>query len=390
MKSLFRVWVAALMAVFMLGVPFAVAQDADERFVRGSSPGYYFIPAGQVFQDTNSAAIQIHDSSIPDYTAGLQLIFETKIINGNNANITLEARNRQGLVSSSKGVKKLLTRDGQEFGIGELNAGVFITATYTGENFRADFNKRPQFRYAEPVNLSLTGNAYSFTDASIPPIATEPVLIGIKAEATNTGNVTLSVNNSTDYPVYLSNGNQIPAGALEDGEFILCAFTTIGGVGFRALNLRPARDLKGRLVATLDITSQLYIDFQFLEGWQIETGVTELGTENLPADIFFGNEVERVDALITLPNERINGSQLGWFFEVLNGTTVVNSFFKTFGGAATFGGRLTTDNENISFFQQDHSAGNIAGIDADAISVIVAAGVTIPAGYSIKMYITEN
>ena len=248
----------SLMAFALLVVILPTQAQNQGRAIPISTPGYYFVEPDDVMQDSHSAAITLQIDDLPSrtYQSGLQVVFITKVVNGNNANITIQIEK----LGTSLGVEKLLSQSGDEFGIGSLDSGAIITATYDGTDFRADFNPRAQFRYIEPDTLlMLTGDDYSIADTSIPTIATEPVLIGIKAEATNTGNVTLSVNGSQAYAVYLSNGDQIPPGALEEGEFIFCAFTTVGGVGFRAINLRPARSLKGRLVATATLPAAAYV-----------------------------------------------------------------------------------------------------------------------------------
>ena len=389
MIKFFRVWIAAFVAIFMLGLPVAVAQEAEQRFVRGSSPGYFYVPEAGVVQNTSSAAIRLNQDGVGMLRAGMQFVFETKIINGNNANITLEIFDS---IDGSKGVKKLLTREGQEFGIGELDEDVFITATYTpADNFRANFSKRPQFRYVEPANLTLTGNAYSFTDASIPPIATEPVLLGIKAKATNTGNVTLEVNGSTDYPVYLSNGAQIPPGALEDGEFILCAFTNIGGVGFRALNLRPARSLKGQLLATLEVPAGDYTSSGgLLTGWVLEAGVTEIEIIDFPGGGFYGAMV--TDGMIAFPLEQFSESQLGWFIEVDNGTIPVFTELKLFGySSSSFALEIVgTDDPAVQFTMRWPAANTFTGVDRIGLTLNPFSTFTLATPYTFNLYVTEN
>ena len=393
--SMLRFLLAILVVMLTFGSHLTIAQEPEEaiRDVKGESPGYYFIPANEVTQDSQSAAISLDTpirGGLRNYVPGIQVVFETKFVNGNNANITLQI--------DSLAAKKLLSRDGDEFGIGSLDAGITLTATYNGTDFRADFNPRPHFRYIEPDVLMLTGNAYSIADTSIPPVATVPILIGIKAEATNTGNVTLSVNTSTDYPIFLSNGEQIPAGALEEGEFIFCAFTTIGGVGFRAINLRASRSLKGQLLATLDIPSRTYGDgvdslgLENMGGWAVESGVTALGTDDLDAGAEFRNPDPVDDAFLTLPLDRISDSQLGWLVEFLNGTTVVNTVLINFGDTAFQGAIITTMDSDIEFRMRNFVGGLIQGVTAPSISITSGLQMTIPAtdNYSVKVYLTEN
>ena len=116
-------------------------------------------------------------------------------------------------------------------------------------------------------------------------------------------------------------------------------FTTTGGVGFRAINLRPARSLKGVLLATLDLPTGTHADGTFF-AWALESGVTEIGLANLPAGIL-SNDLGMLnaatdDALLTLPLSRVNTSQLGWYVEITNGSTVVYDGLMEFGNV-TFG-----------------------------------------------------
>ena len=111
---------------------------SNQSRVRGSSPGYYYILADQFMQDSNSGAITITLPMILgtpefEYKAGIQLVFETTHLNGNvPGTVTINVNN--------KGVKRLLTRYGEEFKIGELDAGVTLTATYNGTDFHTDLH----------------------------------------------------------------------------------------------------------------------------------------------------------------------------------------------------------------------------------------------------------
>ena len=170
---------------------------------------------------------------------------------------------------------------------------------------------------------------------------------------------------------------------------VLYITATYDGTDFIS-DYTAARSLKGRLVASVDIAQGSYELFQYIEGWTIESGVTEVGTANLPAGVFLGNSVERSNALLTLPTDRLKGSQLGWYFEVLNGTTVVNTFFRNFGTSSALSTSISTDNAGISFFEQNHGSGRFTGITESTMGFIFSPAATIPAGYSIKMYLSEN
>ena len=354
--------------------------------VKGSSPGYYYVPASNVEQDSTSAAITLDIAALSgafSYLPGIQVIFTTLHPNGNNDEITLRIK--------PLGAQRLLTRQGAEFGIGALDSGVTLTATYDGSNFIADYSSPPQFRYIEPTELMLTGNAYSLTDTSIPAVSTVPILFGLKAEATNTGNVTFNVNGGIDYPIFLSNGDLIPAGALLNGEFIFCIFTTIPDVGFRAINLRPARSLKGQLVATLEIPAGTYTSGgDVISGWAIESGITEVEVVDFPGGGFYGTMV--TDGMIAFPKDQFSNSQLGWYLEVDNGTIDVFRELKLFGySSSAFALEIVgTDDADVQFTMRWPAAGTFAGVDKIGLLISPFSNFTIANAYTFNLYVTEN
>ena len=352
--------------------------------------GYYFVEPAQVVQDSQSAAITL---TIPvprgetfEYAKGLQVVFITEKPNGNSGNITIQI--------NSLDVVKLLTRRGVEFGIGELDAGIIITATYDGMNFRSDFDPPPEFRFAMPTDVTLTGNAYSVTDTSLPPVATAPLLLGIKAKATNTGNVTLSLNGSQDYAVYFSNGEQIASGALEDGRTIFCTFTNVGGVGFRAINLHNARTLKGTLVATTTLAAGSYT-VGHRPAWTVESGVTELSTATMPGGRLGGVPDDVPNGLLVLPNDRFSGSQLGWFLEITKGSTPVYTRMELFGFARGSATVVSTSDDVLSFTNAFFTIGYWNRfVDPDINNITIDLGlrsdVVLTEEYVLSIYVTEN
>ena len=300
----------------MAGIP-TIAQT-DPAIVLIDTPGYYFVQPENVTQDGQSAAITLMGLPIPRggfvYKTGLQVVFITEVANGNSGNITLRV--------GTAPVQKLLTARGAEFGIGELDEGIIITATYDGADFRSNFDPPPEFRFAMPTDVTLTGNAYSVMDLSLPPVATAPLLLGIKASATNTGNVTLSINGSQAYAVYFSNGEQIPAGALESGRTIFCNFTNVGGVGFRAINLHAPRTLRGRHIATAtipvgDTTARAG------QAWTLESSA--------PAGITVGDLFGETNSGVFVPVNPLSSAHIGWYIELLKDDVVIDASFQGFG-----------------------------------------------------------
>ena len=158
------------------------------------------------------------------------------------------------------------------------------------------------------------GDAYSVVDSTIPGNGTGiQIVIGLESQSDNVGEVTLSINSSTDYPVLLSDGEPMPAGVFPSGETALLVFNTIRAVGWHASNIRPPRSLKGQLVATLDIADGTYgtaenFGLQYIGGWAVESGVTEVGTDNLDAGVIGGHPDQIDNAFLTLPLQRLSTS----------------------------------------------------------------------------------
>ena len=363
------------------------------QFASPQTSRYHFIPAGDFSQDTESAAISIILDQRPNpvYHEGMQLVFETEVMNVNNANITLKVNSLE--------VKRFLTRDGEEFGIGALDRGVMLTASYNGTDFRADFNPRPQFRYIEPSALTLTGNNYSIADTSIPPVDREPTLFGIKAEGTNTGDVTLSVNGSSKYPVFLSNGDQIPSGKLKDGDFIFLIFRTTGGVeGLRAINLHPSRGSQRQLVATMPVPSGVYASYasptyanSFLSPWTIAMGITGFTLMDIPISAFYGVKAIVTNGALITPALRITDSQTGWLFELHNGSTKVGEVIFSFSGQLSTPTLRASDNTDIGLLVWNVPEALIPNLPSTTFAFTPSKAFTVDANddYKIKLYIQE-
>ena len=215
--------------------------DADE----------YFVLAASVAQTNSNKDITLTISGVTAYAAGQEAIFHTKTGTNDTANCRLQI--------NALGLKRLLKEDGTEFGANELEPGTQIRAIYDGTDFLSDFARRSQTHFLDPADVTMTGDAYSVTDTTIPGTGVGArVIIGLVSEADNTGNVTLSVNGSTAYPVLFSTGSQIPAGAFPNGQLAILAFSNVGTVGWRAVNIRPARGAVGALVATYTVPAANY------------------------------------------------------------------------------------------------------------------------------------
>ena len=379
-----------MLVLFCISV---MAQDNTARNLPISTPGYYYFEPDNVSQHSQNAAITLTFDMLPtrfSYKEGLQVVFKTETINGNNGDINIQI--------NTLGTRNLLAQDGQDFGIGELDMGLMITATYDGTSFISNHRRPREFRFIEVDKLTLTGNAYSVADTSIPPVATAPILIGIKAEATNTGDVTLSVNGSQAYPVYLSDGAQIPSGSLLNGTTIFCTFTNIGGVGFRAINLHPARSLKGMLLATLPLPAGTHVDGTYFP-WQVESGITIVGTADLAANTFINfqghGNIATTDALLTLTLTRVGRpTQLGWYIEIINGSTIVHGGSYSFGEPPlTQSSTTTTDGLTLSLAAFGSNVfGTAVTVPTFAVTTPYGQALIVDAAddYKVRVYISDN
>ena len=310
----FQIILLALTILFSASLP-TIAQNEPRDKI--DVVGYYFVEPPQVAQDPQSAAITLTIAGLPrtfNYEAGLQVVFITEEHNGNNGDINIRI--------NALPFTDLLTRNGEEFDVGQLDAGIIVTATYDGADFRTDYRPRPAFRFISGADLTLTGNAYSVMDTSLPPVVNADLLLGLKAEGINTGDVTLTINSGITYPVLLSNGEQIPSGYLQTGSVIFLSFSNIGGFGFRAINLHPARSLKGQLVASATLSVGDYTDLQRI-AWAVESGVTEVSTTTMPGGRLRGVPDDVPNALLVFPNDRFSTSQLGWFMEITKGAQLL-------------------------------------------------------------------
>ena len=356
----------------------------------GDADEYYVVDANVVTTNSNKD-ITVTIAGFTAYATGTEIIFHSTSLGANGtAGVRLRA--------NALAYEALVKEDGTPFGVNELEPSTQVRAIYDGTNFVADFARRSQFHYLETADVTRVGDAYTVVDTTIPGTGTGiQIVIGLESQSDNVGEVTLSVNSSTDYPVLLSDGEPMPAGVFPAGETALLVFNTIRAVGWHASNIRPPRSLKGQLVATLDIADGTYgtaenFGLQYIGGWAVESGVTEVGTDNLDAGVIGGHPDQIDNAFLTLPLQRLSTSQLGWFIEFLNGTTVVNTAFINFGDAALFGNRINTDNDDIVFTMQTFGGGTISSVPEPSISFISAMIMTIPTtdDYSVKVYVTEN
>ena len=357
--------------------------DEGDKGDKGDADEYFVLPAS-VAQTNANKDITLTITGVTAYTAGQEAIFHTKTGTNDTANCRLQI--------NALGYKNLLKEDGTEFDANELEPMTQIRAIYDGTNFLSDFARRSQTHFLDTANVTMTGDAYSVTDTTIPGTGIgKPIIIGLKSEADNTGNVTLSVNASTAYPVLRSDGEQIPAGAFPNGEVAFLVFSNVGTVGWHAMNIRPPRKLKGVIVATSTIPVASYLRSDYIT-WEIPTGITELSTEPIPAANQPNSDVDLDDGLLLLPDDRFSTSQLGWLIEMTKGTTSVYTRLELFGYTADFtSDEGTTDGVldfSIAFLSA--SLGLFPGITKSVIFFSFGAPVTTTEEYLISIYVVEN
>ena len=346
--------------------------DADE----------YFVLAASVAQTNSNKDITLTITGVTAYAAGQEAIFHTKTGTNGTANARLQI--------NALGYKNLLKEDGTEFDANELEPMTQIRAIYDGTNFLSDFARRSQTYFLDAADVARTGDAYSVTDSTIPGTGIgKPIIIGLKSEADNTGNVTLSVNASTAYPVLRSDGEQIPAGAFPNGDVAFLVFSNVGTVGWHAMNIRPPRKLKGVLVATSTIPVGTYENGDIAE-WTLASGITALTVETFTGGVFLDIPDDVPNGLVALPSDRFSNSQLGWFIEITKGTEVVHTRLELFGFTSGFGFPTDTDDGVLNFILTFLSGGRFTGIDNITMYFNIRDDATTTEEYVISLYVTEN
>lgn len=292
------------------------------------------------------------------------------------------------------------------------NVGMLVLAVLMGfAIFSVFFNSEAQRR--ESVRIFTPGYYYVDEDSTSQNAQTSLITLTVsdftrlnnyptglqvvfKTEEDNseTAAVTLKIGSLPAKRLLTRHGAEFNLLELDSGVILTA---TYDGTDFIS-DYTAARSLKGRLVATLDIADGTYGDnadsfgLEFIGGWTVESGITQLGTDNLAAGIWRGHPTQVDDVFLTLPTARFTDSQLGWFVEVLNGTTVVNTVFVNFGDYAAFGSRINTDNANIAFFLNTYGGGVVSSVSAPSFSISSAMQMTIPNtdDYSINVYLSEN
>ena len=276
-----------------------------EKGDTGDADEYFVLPAS-VAQTNANKDITLTITGVTAYAAGQEAIFHTKTGTNGTANCRLQI--------NALGLKRLLKEDGTEFETNELEPDTQIRAIYDGTDFLSDFARRSQVHYLEIADVTRVGDAYSVTDTTIPGTGTAtPIFIGLKSEADNVGNVTLSVNSSTAYSVLKADGSQIPPGGFPSGEVVLLVFNTIGTVGWHATNLRPSPDIAGQLIATATYTVGTW--------YPNESAQANWPTWVLDANAPTGVSVDsNIQLSLGVPKRYVD-HQIGWFFQCkLDGT----------------------------------------------------------------------
>ena len=338
----------------------------------------HYVDAADLEQTNSNKDITATITDVTAYSAGTTLIFEVEGTN-DTANVRLRI--------NSLAYKKLLKSDGTEFLAQELEINTEIIAFYNGTEFKSNVARRSQVHFLDATEVTRVGDAYSITDTTIQGTGIgSPIIVAFKAEVDNVGDVTLSLNNSLGYAVLLSDGSQIPAGALKEGYSILLVFGNVGTVGWRAVNIMPARSLKGKLMATLSIPAGDYTgDYGYWGGWTLESGVTEVTLADRPGT------PPITDALVVFPNTRSSTSQLGWYFEVVNGTMILFDSFKNFGESEILQQfiQITSDMEWVVSTPPANSISGVSNITLSFKPTSIF-NVDVLDDIKVNLYISEN
>ena len=344
-----------------------------------------FVEPANVAHTNNEITLTI--AGVTTYRVGMQVVFRVTGT-ATPANVRLQI--------NALDFRQLLKFDYAEFMTSELRQGIQIIATYDGSNFVSNFKEEPHFHYVENRNVGVLNNVYTITDNDIVGFGVSPrSMIGFEAKATNTGDVTLSINGSAALPVRLSNGAEIPTGELQDGQFILLVF----GGGWNAINLHPTRSLRGQLVATCNIPVGTHNEDTIFP-WVVESGVSFVTADTMPANLI-GSNAETPNGSLEVPLTRGDRlSQLGWYLEILDGATVIYERFYQFNDYVRSIERAitATDGFMISLtYWEPFPPDMPEPLFVVAVKHIISAGgtsddITVPAGkdYNIRLYISEN
>lgn len=159
-----KIGLCVLAVIFCSGLCMMIFTDINAQTshrTRVSTPGYYYIKPADVDHDAQTSLIALTETNVDRYIAGLQFVFKTKHQNANTANVTLKVNTR--------GAKKLLTRQGKEFNLLGLDAGVMLTATYDGANFISDYTAARSLKGKLVASLELSAGDYTANSDMLAP-----------------------------------------------------------------------------------------------------------------------------------------------------------------------------------------------------------------------------
>ena len=293
----------------LLGVSTDDTDDTDDT----DESGRYFVLPADVAQTNSNKDITLTIDGFTAYATGQETDFSTKTGSNGTANVRLRI--------NALAYKKLLKEDGTEFGTNELEPGTQIRAVYNGTNFISDFARRSQVHFIDEAHITRSGDAYTVTDTTIPGTGTStPIVIILKSTRDNVGDVTISVNTSTDYSVLLSDGSQMPAGVFAEGRVAVLDFSTVGGIGWHAVNIHPpSSDSQGEHIATITVAAGAYTARTPLQNWVLESGIPT-GFSTRDATV---GATTYTDADLIVPPKRVISSQRGWLVSLVVDDVVV-------------------------------------------------------------------
>ena len=163
------------------------------------------------------------------------------------------------------------------------------------------------------------------------------------------------------------------------------------------LGVSTEPDVKGQLIATMPMPAGTYSPYErpdynnnFFPNWSIESGVTGFSLVDAPVSSNYGVSVAITDAVLVTPDLRINNAQLGWFFELTNGATIVGEALALING--TFIADLrATDDVNIQINIWAVPDALISTLTSIAFAFTPRTSFTIAASddYNISLYTAE-
>ena len=361
--------------------------EIDSVIATRTTIPHYVLPAN-VEQVGNAITLTI--ANVTAYGAGgLTVEFTAKDDNSDATTLQINAL----------GEKRLLHVDEVEFESFEIHDELTIRAIYNGTDFVSDFVRRAPIHQISPSNVTGTGDAIVINDPSIRSFHNRLTLI-FRAEHANTGAVTIQTNSGFQLALRRRNGDALEVGDILQGRVITASYDNSQSPVGWASDIEPPRSIKGKLLATATLAVGDH-SLPLAVPWTVEAGVTEVTAEDVVSGPLGNHDPAIADAILALPyTEKINTAQIGWLFEVHDGTNIVGTLLNLFGISSQTGVYFVTSNGAMGLrvtFYDPNSFADSNDVDINKESFVVTVG-AIPTGstltltdeHTLRVYVLEN